>query len=81
MSENKNIDMLTPAEKFYKKHLEHVAKYQRNHKEKVNKISNKSYHRMIADEEKEKEFKEKRRQYYINVVKPRKLKIASEGNN
>lgn len=81
MQENNNINMLSPAERFYKKHLEHVAKYQRNHKEKVNEISNKSYHKMIADEEKKKEFKEKKRQYYINIVKPRKLKMASEVNN
>ena len=75
MQEN-NIIIMTTAEKFYKKHLERVAKYQRTHKEKVNEISNRSYHKMISDEDKKKEFQEKKKQYYINIVKPRKEKLA-----
>jgi len=64
---------LTTAERYYKKQLARCSRYQKAHKEKVNEYSNKSYHKMVEDEERLKEFKEKKKKYYQEVIKPKSL--------
>jgi len=55
--------LTTAAERYYKKQLARCSKYQKAHKEKVNESSSKSYHKMAHDEERLKEFKEKKKIY------------------
>ena len=68
---------LTPAERYYKKQLLRCAKYQKSHKEKVNELSRKSYQKMSEDDDRLKAFKEKKKQYYQDVVKPKLLALKN----
>lgn len=63
---------MTPAERMYKNHLKNVKKYQQKNPEKMREKS-KKYNEKIK-EEKPDEYKEmlmKKREYYLNIRKPR----------
>jgi hypothetical protein len=63
---------MTPAERMYKNHLKNVKKYQQKNPEKM-KEKSKKYNEKIK-EEKPDEYKEmlmKKREYYLNIRKPR----------
>ena len=63
---------LSAAEKLYKRHLINVKKYQHKNPEKM-KLKAKTYMvNLKKDKEKYELFLEKRRNYYIDVVKPKK---------
>jgi hypothetical protein len=70
--ENKDIDNLTPAEKLYKCHLKNVSNYQKRNPEKMREKCKKYNERIRADPEKLEELKRKKKEYYINVIKPKK---------
>ena len=59
------------AEKYYLSHKESMRKYQQRNKEKI-KEKNKEYLAKIsADPEKRKAYLDKKREYYINITKPK----------
>tara|TARA_B110000285_G_scaffold210839_1_gene253029 strand:+ start:878 stop:1198 length:321 start_codon:yes stop_codon:yes gene_type:complete len=65
---------LSAAEKMYNRHLTNVKRYQHKNPEKM-KLKAKLYiQNLKQDTEKYKLFLEKRRNYYIDVIKPRKEK-------
>jgi len=71
-TDNNNIK-LSPAEKHYQAVKKAVSKYQKdpNNKEKNHEKCKKYNDKIKSDPERYKEFLEKKRQYYINVVKPK----------
>jgi vacuolar-type H+-ATPase subunit H len=63
---------LTPAEKYYKNHLEHVKKYQQKNPKKMREKCKKYLEKMkIETPEKYQDHLEQKRQYYKCVTKPR----------
>ena len=63
---------LSAAERLYERHLINVKKYQHKNPEKM-KMKAKTYMvNLKKDKQKYELFLEKRRNYYINVVKPKK---------
>jgi hypothetical protein len=66
---------LSPAERFYKNHLKNVSNYQKRNSEKM-KEKNKAYAKMIKEDkpEKYKEMLDRKRQYYLRVIKVKKEK-------
>ena len=63
---------LSAAERLYERHLINVKKYQHKNPEKM-KLKAKTYMvNLKKDKEKYELFLEKRRNYYIDVVKPKK---------
>ena len=62
----------TPAERFYKKHLECVKAYQKNNPEKMREKC-KKYLERIKDQRPERyeEFLQQKKDYYVNVRKPK----------
>ena len=72
MENTEEIKPMTPAERMYKNHLKNVRKYQQKNPEKMREKS-KKYNEKIK-EEKPDEYKEmlmKKREYYLNIRKPR----------
>jgi len=57
--------------KIYEDHLESVERYRRRNMDKARDKWSRHYQRLKNDDEKLKAFQEKKRQYYINVKKPR----------
>lgn len=79
MNTDQNIsNETTPAERFYKNHIARVSAYQKNNPEKC-RDKCKKYNKKIKEEcpEKYAELLKKKREYYINVVKP-KILMARE---
>lgn len=70
--ENANEIILTPAEKMYRNHLKNVKTYQQKNPEKMREKC-KKYNEKIKMENPEKyqEVLTKKKEYYINVRKPR----------
>ena len=68
--ENINLDV---AERFYKNHLKNVSKYQKKHPEKM-KEKSKEYNKNLKENnpDKYREMLDKKKQYYLNVVKPKR---------
>jgi hypothetical protein len=64
---------LTPAERWYINHLKNVSTYQKNNPEKVKEKCKKWAMKLKEDPEKYKDFQDRKREYYINVVKPKLL--------
>jgi len=65
------MENLTPAEKMYQNHLKNVSNYQKKNPEKM-KIKCLRYNEKIrSDPEKYEELKQKKKEYYLNVVKPK----------
>jgi adenine-specific DNA methylase len=76
---NNQIDNeTTPAERFYKKHLERVKAYQKSHPEKMREKCKRQNARLRENPEKYKEFLAKQKQYYEEVRKPKLLMIKAE---
>jgi len=65
----------TPAEKFYKRHLNYVKQYQKTHKEQC-AIKCKNYMERIKTNKPEQyeAMKQKKRDYYLNIIKPKRQK-------
>ena len=71
---------LSAAERLYERHLINVKRYQHKNSEKM-KLKAKTYMvNLKKDKEKYELFLEKRRNYYINVVKPKKEKKLVEAH-
>lgn len=66
-----NIKEMTPAERLYKSHLKAVSNYQKKNPEKMKEKCKKYNDKIRADPEKLEELKRKKREYYLNVVKPK----------
>jgi hypothetical protein len=67
------MNLETPAERLYKRHLTYVKNYQKNNKEKTAEKC-KRYNDKVKTERPEKyeEVKQRRKDYYQNVIKPKK---------
>tara|TARA_R110001599_G_scaffold180416_1_gene373023 strand:- start:92 stop:367 length:276 start_codon:yes stop_codon:yes gene_type:complete len=63
---------LSAAEKMYSSHLKNVAKYQKNNGEKMKQKQTRYLAKMKEEPERYDVFLEKRRNYYKDVLKPRK---------
>mgnify|MGYP003643967901 CR=1 FL=1 len=78
---NDDKPKLSAAERLYERHLINVKKYQHKNPEKM-KLKAKTYMvNLKKDKEKYELFLEKRRNYYINVVKPKKEKKLVEAHD
>jgi hypothetical protein len=67
------ISNISPAERFYQRHLMYVKKYQQENKEKTAEKCKRYMEKVKAERpEKYEEIKQKRKDYYNNVVKPKK---------
>lgn len=76
-SENQEVVELTPAERLYQRHLAYVKNYQKNNKEKVAENTKKYIERIkVENPEKYEEMKQKRKDYYQNVVKPKRAELG-----
>jgi len=65
---------LTPAERSYKHHIECVKRYQKEHPEKAKEYTMRYLKKIRAENpEKHEQMKQKKRDYYQNVVKPRMM--------
>ena len=64
--------ILSPAERMYQNHLKNVAKYQRSNPVKLREKQSRYLAKLRSEPERHKEFLQKRREYYQNVLKPRK---------
>jgi adenine-specific DNA methylase len=71
-------DELTPAERFYKKHLERVKAYQKANPEKMREKCKRQNARLRENPEKYKEFLAKQKQYYEEVRKPKLMMLKAE---
>jgi len=69
------VDNSTPAERHYKSQLKSALKYQKRNPEKIKEITKRYYDRIRGDPEKRAEYLRIRREYYRNVVKPKRNKI------
>ena len=70
---------ITPAERLYRQHIEGVKRYQKNHPEKAREYTMR-YLKKIRTEnpEKHEQIKQKKREYYRNVLKPRMEKLKKD---
>lgn len=66
------IEKLSPAENLYKLHLKAVSNYQKKNPEKMREKCKKYNEKIRNDPQKLEELKRKQREYYNNVVKPKK---------
>jgi len=75
-------DELTPAERFYRKHIERVSVYQKANPEKMREKC-KKWNAKVKEENPEKyeEMLEKKRKYYKEVRKPKLDAIKAEKKN
>ena len=71
---------LSSAEKMYKRHLTNVKKYQHKNPEKMKEKAKRYMQKLKMDTVKYEVFLEKRRNYYLNVVKPKKQKLLEEAH-
>jgi len=71
---NDDKPKLSPAERLYERHLINVKKYQHKNPEKMKLKAKRYMEELKKDKEKYDLFLEKRRDYYTNVVKPKKEK-------
>ena len=70
---------ITPAERLYKLHIEGVKRYQKNHPEKAKEYTMRYLKKMRAENpEKHEQMKQKKREYYRTVVKPRMEKLKKQ---
>ena len=76
--ENAVPQVLSPAEKLYQSHLINVKNYQRRNPEKMKAKAKQYMNKLKEDPEKYEIFLEKRRDYYNNVVKPKKEKTQTQ---
>jgi hypothetical protein len=69
-----NKEILTPAERLYRNHLKNVRAYRLKYPEKI-KEKNKTYFNKLKTENGDmyKSILKRRRDYYLDVVKPKKL--------
>ena len=76
-----NLLDLSPAEKFYALHLKNVSNYQKKYPEKCRE-KNKRYFDNVKEKspEKYKEMLNRKRDYYLNVIKPKKDLQKEERN-
>lgn len=72
-AEDTETEPLTPAERMYANHRKNVAAYQSRNPEKM-RAKTKKYLNKLKTEEPEKwdELKQKKKEYYLTVVKPKK---------
>jgi|TARA_R110001632_G_scaffold154191_2_gene272277 hypothetical protein len=70
----------SPAERMYKQHQANCKKYQQKNKEKMSAKQKKYIEGLKGDPEKYKTFLEKRRNYYKDVLKPRKEQKLEEAH-
>jgi len=71
---------LSAAEKMYQRHLTNVKRYQHKNSERM-KLKAKTYMENLKKDTKKYElFLEKRRNYYLDVIKPRKQKKLEEAH-
>ena len=63
---------MTPAERMYKNHLKNVAKYQKANPEKCRDKMRRYTESLKNDNEKREREIDRRRTYYLKVVKPKK---------
>jgi hypothetical protein len=71
-NQSQEVEKMTPAEKLYKSHLKNVSEYQKRNPEKMREKCKKYNDKIKADPEKLEELRRKKREYYINVIKPKK---------
>ena len=72
-AENSVNEAMTPAMKMYENHKRHVLMHQKRHPEKVKEKMQRYVNKMRREEpEKYELMKQKQRDYYHRVVKPRK---------
>ena len=71
---NDDKPKLSAAERLYERHLINVKKYQHKNPEKMKLKAKRYMEELKKDKEKYDLFLEKRRDYYTNVVKPKKEK-------
>jgi len=78
MNQETSITEQTPAERFYKSHLKRVSEYQKSNPEKCREKC-KKYNERLREQHPEKyaEVLQQKREYYINVRKP-KIEAARE---
>ena len=72
--------LVTAAERLYERHLINVKKYQHKNPEKMKLKAKRYMEELKKDKEKYGIFLEKRRDYYINVVKPKREKRLAEAH-
>ena len=77
---NDDKPKLSAAERLYERHLINVKKYQHKNPEKMKLKAKRYMEELKKDKEKYDLFLEKRRDYYINVVKPKKEKKIVEAH-
>jgi len=70
----------SPAEKWYKAHKKNVANYQKRNGQKMKEAHYRYLENLKLEPQKYEEHLQKRREYYQNVVKPRKLACKSENH-
>jgi adenine-specific DNA methylase len=75
---NIQIDEPSPAERFYKKHLERVKAYQKSHPEKMREKCKRQNARLRENPEKYKEHLAKQKKYYEEVRKPKLMILKAE---
>ena len=70
------MEVIAPADRHYRNHLRNVSNYQKRNKEKM-RIKQKLYLESLKtnNPEKYQNYLAKKRKYYFDVVKPRKIKI------
>lgn len=62
----------------YKKIVNRIKTYNKEHPEKIKEIKARYYENFKKDDEKYAKYKEKRQEYYINVIKPKKELLAAQ---
>ena len=74
---------MSPAEKHYQQVKQAVSKYQKDpkNKEKNHEKCKKYNDKIRADPEKYQQLKEQKKQYYINVVKPKREKLKEKNKS
>jgi len=74
------VKLVTAAERLYERHLINVKKYQHKNPVKMKLKAKRYMEELKKDKEKYEIFLEKRRDYYINVVKPKREKKLAEAH-
>ncbi len=72
------IEELTPAERFYKKHLERVKAYQKANPQKMREKCKRHNAKLRENPEKYKEYLAKQKKYYEEVRKPKLMMLKAE---
>jgi hypothetical protein len=66
-----NKTELTVAERYYLSHKKSMSEYQKRNKDKVNERNRLYLEKIKEDPERRKAYLDKKREYYLNITKPK----------